>query len=465
VNAPSPSPRKALRIALAVAALVVIAVAAYLWLLSSAGPMDFAGGQAAGQGGYAGADPTGVPPELAAASLQKRGEYLARAADCEACHTVEGGARFAGGLAFPLPFGTLFSPNITPDRDTGIGDWTDAQFLGALRQGIDDEGSHLYPVFPYPAYSYLTDADALAIKAYLFSLPAVRSTPPKNTLAFPFNQRWLMSVWAGLFNHGQPFRPFAQRDARWNRGAYLVEALEHCGDCHTPRNLLQALDNRRKFAGAEVVGWRAYNITGDQGSGIGAWSDTDLVQYLSTGHAAGRGSGAGPMGEAVDLSLRYLTTDDIRAIVSYLRTVPAAASAEPAPKLPGPAPDDHRQGVAAGTDATGKRLYEGACVSCHGWSGVSPVSAYATLTGARALGDADAVNVVQIVLSGHGAAPSSASYMPAFGAAYSDPEVAAVAGYVVARFGGHPSSVTLEEVAALRRLSPSQQPVGPQAPR
>jgi mono/diheme cytochrome c family protein len=451
MSAPTRSPRPKRRIALGVVVVLVVAVGAWLWAISSTGPMDFAikGGA---PGAYAGADPTGAPPELAGAPAQKRGEYLARAADCEACHTVQGGARFAGGVAFRLPFGTLFSPNITADKETGIGDWTDAQFLRALHQGIDDEGSRLYPAFPYTSFSYLTDADALAIKAYLFSLPPVHSAPRANTLSFPFNQRWLMSVWAGLFNHGQPFRPVPGRNAQWNRGAYLVEALGHCGECHTPRNALEGLDNRRKFAGALAAGWRAYNITGDPASGIGAWNDADLVKYLSTGHAAGHGSTGGPMGEAVELSLRHLTEGDIASIVAYLHTVPAVAGAQPAPKPAGPAPDDHRQGLAA-SEASGKRLFEGACVSCHAWSGVSRVSAYATLTGARALGDVDAVNVAQMVLAGHGIDPGDEDFMPAFAAAYSDREVAAVARYVVDRFGGRPSTITAQQVAALRRQS------------
>ena len=447
----------ALRLVLAIVVLVGVAGCAWLWFLSSAGPLDFAAARAGAGGANAEADPTGAPPELATASAERRGEYLARAADCAACHTAQGGARFAGGVAFRLPFGTLYSPNITPDKETGIGDWSDAQFLRALHQGIDDEGRRLYPAFPYTSYSYLTDADVLAIKAYLFTLPPVHAAPPPNTLSFPFNQRWLMSVWDGLFNHGRPFRAVAGHDARWNRGAYLVEALEHCGECHTPRNALQALDNRRKFGGSLVVGWRAYNITGDPGSGIGTWSDADLARYLSTGHAAGHGSTGGPMGEAVDLSLSHLTAGDIQSIVAYLRTVPPIASAQPAPKLPGPAPDDHRQGVTAAAEERGKHLFEGACVSCHGWSGVSRVSAYATLTGARALGDTDAVNVAQIVLSGHGINPGDEDFMPAFAAAYSDSEVAAVARYVVTRFGGRASTITAQEVAGLRRQTGAYQ--------
>ena len=202
----------------------------------------------------------------------KRGEYLTRAADCTACHTAKGGAPYAGGLAFALPFGTIYSPNITADKDTGIGNWSDAQFLNALHRGIDDEGERLYPAMPYASYTYMTDADALAIKAYLFSLKPVHQENPEDKLSFPFNQRWLMGLWSMFFNADRRFEPNPARSEAWNRGAYLSEALAHCGECHTPRNLAFALDNRKKFGGALTAGWRAYNISSDSATGVGDWS-------------------------------------------------------------------------------------------------------------------------------------------------------------------------------------------------
>ena len=172
-----------------------------------------------------------------------------------------------------------------------------------MHEGIDREGERLYPAFPFAAYTYLTDEDVLAIKAYLFSLAPVQNAPPEAHLSFPYNQRWLMAFWSGLFNPKQRFQPVAERSPEWNRGAYLAEALAHCGDCHTPRNLLQALDNKNKFAGTVVEGWRAYNITADSTTGVGTWSEAELAEYLSTGHAKGRGTASGPMAEAVDLEL------------------------------------------------------------------------------------------------------------------------------------------------------------------
>jgi mono/diheme cytochrome c family protein len=442
----------AVRTIVILAVVILLGLIVYLGLAASSGPMDFAARGPAPAAGYTGADPTGVPAEMVNASLIARGEYLTRAADCEACHTNKGGQRFAGGRAFVLPFGTLYSPNITPDRETGIGNWSDAAFLRAVHQGIANDDTRLYPAFPYASYTYLADNDVVAIKAYLFSLAPVRSVAPANTLTFPFNQRWLMAMWSWMFNPDQRFRPNAAMSPQWNRGAYVAEALEHCGECHTPRNLLQALNHRKKYAGGTIEGWHAYNITSDKDGGVGAWSDIDLVQYMSTGHASAHGSAAGPMGEAVDVSLSHLTQGDVQALATYVRSVPAIATTDVPAQLAGPAPAAHSQGVVAGTDRRGKEIFEGACVGCHAWTGISPLTPYATLTGARALNDPSAMNVVQVLLGGErrGDDPT-APFMPSFEAAYSDTEIAAVANYIVARFGSQPSKVSAEQVAALRQ--------------
>ena len=420
------------------------------WYGTRPGPMAFAAGKTVSLDAYSG-HPTGVPADFRPTELVARGRYLTEAADCEACHTVKDGKPFAGGLAFKTPFGTLYSPNITPDKQTGIGAWSDAEFLSAVHEGIGRAGKRLYPAFPYEAYTYLTDEDVLAIKAYLLTLAPVTSVPPQNELSFPFNQRWLMTFWSGLFNPNQRFKPIADQSPEWNRGAYLSEALGHCGECHTPRNLLEALDNKSKFAGGVVDGWRAYNITGDSASGIGAWSEPELTQYLSTGHAKGRGTASGPMAEAVDLSLDKLTAGDIGAIVAYVRSVPAISTPDlPAPKS-APAAADPKQGVAGNVDPYGKQIFEGACASCHSWTGVSLLASRATLTGSRAVNDPTATNVAQIVLSGSQGRPSnSALAMPAFAAAYNDREIAAVANYVTARFGTKASTITAEDVRKLR---------------
>jgi mono/diheme cytochrome c family protein len=430
--------------------LIAVVVVALAWFVFRPGPMAFAGGKRVALNEYSG-HPTGVPADFQGSEQLARGKYLIQAADCQACHTTEGGQPFAGGRPFDTQFGTLYSPNITPDKQTGIGSWSDADFLKAVHEGISPDGERLYPAFPYAAYTYLTDEDALAIKAYLFSLPPVRNVAPENQLKFPFNQRSLMAAWSGLYNPNHRFEPVADRSPEWNRGAYLVEALGHCGDCHTPRTALQALDNRRKFSGGAAEGWRAYNLSSDKDSGIGGWSEEDLVRYLSTGHSMDRGSAFGPMAEAVHLSFAKLTPSDVRAIAEYVRSVPPVATADlPAPKMQAASPDP-AQGVADAADPRGKQVFEGLCSGCHGWTGVNPTVPHSTLTGTRPINDPTATNVALAVLRGAKSLPSDDTVsMPAFGDAFSDHDVAAVANYVTARFGAQSSAITAEDVRRLR---------------
>ena len=439
------------RILFSVIAIAAVAAVVVIWIVRGPGPMAFADGQKVALSDYKAADPTSVPVSLAKANLIERGAYLARAADCMVCHTTQGGKDYAGGLGFKLPFGTLYSTNITPDKDTGIGNYSDLDFLNAVHRGRRRDGARLYPAMPFTSYTYISDADALAIKAYLFSLPSVRAVAPQNTLMFPFNQRWAMSFWSALFNPDTRFEPDTSKSPEWNRGAYLAEALAHCGECHTPRNLAFALNNRKKFAGALTAGWRAFNISSDKATGVGAWSDADLISYLSIGHATGHGTASGPMGEAVDQSFSQLTAEDIRAVVTYLRSIPAITSTDLPATLAPPAPSSHRDG--GGTpDPRGKMVFEGACASCHGWSGESPISPFATLTGAWAVNDPGATNVAQIVISGtRRHTPADAVSMPSFGNAYSDAEIAAVANYVTSRFGSKGSQLTAQDVAYLRK--------------
>ena len=415
------------------------------------GPMAFAGGSTVALTDYKEANPTGVPASLTSADVVKRGEYLARAADCMACHTAPDGQDYAGGLAIELPFGTIYTTNITPDKDTGIGDYSDQDFLNAIHRGIRKDGTRLYPAMPYPSYTYMTDADALAIKAYLFSLPPMHVANKADTLTFPYNQRWAMAPWSFFFNADTRFAPNTAQTAQWNRGAYLAEALAHCGECHTPRNVALALDNRRKFAGAVTAGWRAYNITSDKGTGIGAWSDDEVFNYLAHGHAAGRGTASGPMGEAVDASFSHLEPEDIHALVTYLRSVPPIASPDLPATLAPAAPASPKAGAVA-SNALGKKIFAEACASCHSWSGVSALTPFATIAGARAVNDPAATNVAQIVISGtRRHEPDGAISMPAFGSIFSDTEIAAVVNYVTARFGSVKSSVTESDIAALRK--------------
>jgi len=438
-------------IAILIAVIVVAGLGFAGWLVLGRNPLAFAGGSTVALADYHEAAVTGVPAQLASADLVKRGEYLTHAADCQACHTAPGGAPFAGGFAFNMPFGTIYSTNITPDRQTGIGNYSDAEFLAAVHRGVRADGQKLYPAMPYASYALMTDADALAIKAYLFTLAPVNAPAKPNRVSWPFDQRPLIGLWNVAFNADQRFRPNTGRSPQWNRGAYLAEAMGHCGECHTPRNLAYAMDNHSKFAGALTAGWRAYNITSDKNSGLGDWSDGDVYLYLSTGHASGHGGAAGPMGEAADDSLSYLLPDDVHALVTYLRSIPAQASDLPR-TVTTPAPASYKAGPAANADIRGEKIFASACASCHDWTGVSPVTGYATLTGVRAVNDPSAANVAQTVI--HGVNRTTAAgkiFMPAFGEGYSDDDIAAVANYVTARFGAKGAHLTDKDVASLRK--------------
>jgi len=389
---------------------------------------------------------------LSTPELVARGRYLTQAADCAACHTVPGGQPFTGGLALDLPCGTIYTTNITADRETGIGSWSDDDFVRALHEGIAKDGSHLYPAFPYSSYTAMSREDAVAIKAYLFSLPPVHAPARPNTFPFPFNQRWAMAFWNLVFLDQHRFRPDPTASAEENRGAYLATALGHCGECHTPRNLAFAMKAGRQFAGALIVGWRAYNITSDKTSGVGAWSNQQLTDYLKTGHADGRGSAAGPMAEAVANSLQYLTPSDTTALVSYLRRVPPQTG-EPATVVaatttgmsastawaPGHAEDDR--------NALGLGIFEGACASCHQWNGAGQQTPYAALAGGRTVNDPAGTNLIQILLAGADLrAVHPTTFMPSFGKAYTDAELAAVSNYVLDHFGGKSGLVTAETI-------------------
>lgn len=437
-----------IKLALATAACAAVGLSVLGWFAFAPGPLAFAGGKSIALVDYKGSSPTGVPAEMVSSDLIARGEYLTRAADCAACHTAKGGKPFAGGRAFRLPFGTLYTPNITPDVETGIGSWSGAEFVRAVHNGIAKDGTRLYPAFPYASYTMLTDEDVLAIKAYLFSVPAVHQANIPSALAFPFNQRWLMSIWGVLFNPNERFRPVPERGPEWNRGAYLVEAAAHCGECHSPRNLMQAMDNRHKFAGGSAEGWTAYNITADPQSGIGDWTPAEVSRYLSAGHAQGRGSASGPMAEAIDMSLRHLTPGDVAAMATYLKTIPAVRTAE----LP---PTAKRVTELQRDDAelAGKRVFEGACASCHAWSGGGSAIPEAALTGSRAVNDSSATNVVQMILNGTGSVPLGSPFMPSFATSYGNDEIAALSNYVTGRFGASASRITAKDVARLRALN------------
>jgi mono/diheme cytochrome c family protein len=267
---------------------------------------------------------TPVTPAAAAEDAVARGEYLVRAGGCFSCHTAPGGEPLAGGRALATPFGTFYSPNITPDSQTGIGRWTDAQFLRALREGARPDGANYFPVFPYPSFTGITDNDALAIKAYLFSHPPVRQGNRPHDVAFPFSWRLLQTGWKLLFFTPGPFQLAPERSAAYNRGAYLVTALAHCGECHTPRNFLGAVRIGERLSGTAdgPDGQLVPNITPDPGTGIGKWEKDDVVELLKTGTTPEQSKVKGAMREDIQDGLKYLRDADLEAIADYLFAQP-----------------------------------------------------------------------------------------------------------------------------------------------
>jgi mono/diheme cytochrome c family protein len=395
----------------------------------------------------------------AAADVLARGEYLTRAADCVACHTVPDSHRpFAGGVAFKLPMGTIYSSNITADTTSGIGGWSDDEFVRAVREGVRNDGQHLYPAFPYTSYTQISRSDVLAIKAYLLSLPAIKQVNRANDLGFPFNQRWAMGFWNATFFRSHRFAADPSKSPQWNSGAYLATALGHCAECHTPRNLGFGLEHGKELAGEELQGWRAYNITPDPTYGIGSWTEGETAQYLKTGHADGHGSASGPMGEAVAHSLQFLNAEDVTSLVTYLRSLPPHEGKHPIEVAVKSAavlassdtsPADHE----VSAHAQGLKLFEGACASCHQWNGQGQQTSYAALLGTRGVNDVSGANVTQAILQGvKMRIGDNDVYMPAFGGAYSNTEVAELANYVVGHFGGKEGTVTADDVAKRRSL-------------
>ncbi|WP_336600244.1 cytochrome c [Paraburkholderia bengalensis] len=409
-------------------------------------------GQAVAQASGRASGAAGPGPDLV-----RRGEYLTRAGNCIACHTSDKRRPFAGGRAIGTPFGTIYTPNITPDPDTGIGRWTDGDFARAMHEGIGKEGERLYPAFPYASYTKVTDQDVRAIRAYLNTVVPVRYTPPSNSLGFPFNQRWLMVFW-NLFNFDEGrFVPDPKQSAQWNRGAYLVEGLAHCGECHTPRNLTQGLKTTERFSGAIQAGWHAYNITPHKTSGIGGWSDQELVGYLATGVAPGRANAAGPMAEVVEDSTQYLSGEDLRSVATYLRSLKPVDRGETRSRgeWGSPASDALALRGTKIEGVNGAQLFLANCASCHQWTGegvgASAPGAYPPLMHNSVAGASDANNLTMVILHGVRRTTQDVDVlMPAFDRELTDPQIAAVANYVTTRFGNPQSTVDAEQVGRLR---------------
>ncbi|NVO27228.1 c-type cytochrome [Donghicola sp. C2-DW-16] len=410
-------------------------------------------------------------PAFAQDDLVTRGEYLARAGDCTACHTATGGAYMAGGYPFEMPMGTIISSNITPSDQYGIGKWTEAEFADALRKGVRPDGSRLYPAMPYPSYANITDEDIAALYAYFMQIDPVDAAPKVETaLDFPFNIPGAMAAWDLLFAGGDPYTADPELTDQQNRGAYLVKGLAHCSTCHTPRNQLMATDNTRFLAGTAVEGWYAPNLTSDDISGLGQWSDAEIASYLQNGHAMGKAQAGGPMADAVQNSLQYLTDQDIAAITAYLRTVPAIRDQgqdTPAWSVTKATPADWTQiepgmvasdqpGYIAADMTDGAQLYNVACAACHGMTGQgSEDGTFPPLTGNSAVGSANHNNLVMAIVQGiHRTGADGTAVMPAFGegqsmihGALDNSQIAAVSNYVTASFGKGDAGLTGDDVS------------------
>lgn len=377
----------------------------------------------------------------------ERGRYLAVLGDCISCHTAPGGKPFAGGAALETPFGALIGPNITPDVATGVGAWSEEDFRRAMHEGIGRGGARLYPAMPYPAYTKVTRDDVSAIWAYLRSLDPVRNEVQPNQLKFPFNvRRPATSAWDLINFQPGVFQPDPAKSNAWNRGAYLVEGLGHCGTCHTPKNITGGDRGSEALQGALLQDWYAPDLTEDPRTGIGSWSIEEIVRYLKTG-ANSYDIASGPMAEAVSNSTSKMTDADLLAIATYLkdraprsgRAVTALAAANP-------------------RMVAGQAIYEDRCAACHSHSGAGVPNLFPRLASAPLVQSADPTSLIRVVLIGSRAVATSAAptapAMPAFGWNLNDTEVADVLTYVRNTWGNAASAVQPEDVTKLRgRLS------------
>lgn len=383
---------------------------------------------------------------------EQRGEYLAAAGNCVSCHTAEGGTPMAGGLPFETAFGTVYSTNITQDSQSGIGGWTLAQFSTAMRQGERPNGEHLYPVFPYTSFTKTSDEDIAAIYAYLKTIEAVTYTPPENEMGFPYNQRWALGLWKSLFFEEGRFTAQASKSESWNRGAYLVEGLGHCGECHTPRNFLGASDADLALSGStylervegKLSAWSAPNLTSGS-SGLAMWSEQDVADYLRFGvsHRAGV---FGPMNKVVVNSTSRLSAEDVNAMTEYLKSLPAQGEERVSPAS--------EEVLRAGT-----LQYDIHCGTCHLPTGEGSPETGPPVLGSPVVLDRDPASLINITLYGAQlpkTAPSKKwqsrgwKRMEAYANKLSDEQVAALLSYMRASWGHQAGEVTAEQVASQR---------------
>jgi mono/diheme cytochrome c family protein len=375
------------------------------------------------------------------AAQVRRGQYLVAAGDCMSCHLREGGEPFAGGLALNTPFGVIYSSNITPDRDTGIGSWSSDQFYHAMHDGKGAHGEDLYPAFPYPWFRRVSREDDDAIFAYLRTLPAVTYTAPKNDLAFPLNFRTLVGAWNTLFLDSRNFQSDPEQSAEWNRGAYLVNGLGHCGGCHTPKNSFGADKSKQELRGGKLDNWVAPDLTGNTRIGLGDWSVDDIAEFLASGRNAHAAAG-GAMAEVISYSTSLINDADRRAIAVYLKSQPSS------PHVASSAPD-------SGAMRRGAEVYSDACASCHLDNGIGQSRLFPPLGKDAMLQQPDPTGLEHLILGGTRVGVSSSRPsplgMPSFAWKLTDQEIADVSTFIRNSWGNQAAPVAAADVGELRK--------------
>jgi alcohol dehydrogenase (quinone), cytochrome c subunit len=403
----------------------------------------------------AGAAQAASTPEMLA-----RGEYLARAANCVSCHSTPDGEPFAGGLKMAVPYlGAIYATNITPDKEHGIGNYTFEDFEGAMRRGVAKDGHMLYPAMPYPSYAKITEDDLRALYAFFMeSVPAANVPNLPSEIKEPFNWRWPLKIWNAIFLPEPGYTPDGSKDAKWNRGAYLIEGLGHCGACHTPRGLLfqekgYAAADDDFLTGAELDNWFASNLRGDPLAGLGRWSQADTAQFLKTGHNQ-FSSAFGTMIEVINNSTHHLTDEDADAMAAYLKSLPAIGN----PNVTYTYDQKTTDALRSGTFATsGERLYVQHCAACHGHDGRGHPPYLPPIAGNPTTVDDNAVSLVNVTLNGSARivvqGMPDAYRMPQFRVLLNDQEIADIITFMRRGWGHAAAAVTSEQVKKVRDVT------------
>jgi alcohol dehydrogenase (quinone), cytochrome c subunit len=392
----------------------------------------------------------------------KKGEYLARVGDCISCHTAPHGKPYAGGLPMLTPVGAIYTTNITPDAETGIGRYTESEFAHALRRGVAKDGHHLYPAMPYPSYAKVSDADIHYLYLYfMHGVKPVRQSNKASEIPWPLNYRFPLAVWNRIFLDKQTYQADASKDASWNRGAYLVQGLGHCGACHTPRGLAfqekgltHASDHF--LSGETLEGWSATNLRGDHNTGLGRWSEADILVYLKSG-ANQHSSAFGTMTTVINNSTEGMTTEDLSGIATYLKTIKGTNDKHQKPYQYDP--NATQAQFKTVTSYPGARLYQQYCVACHGQDGKGVAPYLSPLAGNPAVMDPDPSSLINVILNGSPqlkaqgvAAPFN---MPKFRHMLNDTEVAQLVSFMQMAWNHPLEATSAQDVAKIRKLAPS----------